>query len=195
MDKAVKILQINNNLLHSCTFIFECKYLLLIDPGEPKPIIEHIKQTNKQLIAILLTHCHADHIYGIAEILKIYPNTPIYCSLSTLKGLFDNKQNLSFTIPDYPINIPHSLLVNIIEEGEYYINNLKVVVIETPGHSDDCLTYIIGEHIFTGDSFIPFCKVFAKWPRSQKDLASRNEKKLIEIINNNKYIVHPGHWQ
>lgn len=195
MDKTLEIAQINNKLLKSCSYFIGSDNMLLIDPGEIKPIVEFIKNKNISLIAILLTHCHADHIYGLSELIKLYPGTPVYCSLSASKGLYDNKQNLSFTLPEYPFSITKNMFVNVIKEGFYIINGYEIQVLETPGHSDDCLSYIIGEHIFTGDSYIPFSKVFTKWPRSQAELAKKNELRLIEIIINNNYFVHPGHWQ
>ena len=74
------------------------------------------------------------------------------------------------------------------------VGNMKVEVISTPGHSEDCLSYIIEDIIFTGDSYIPFAKVFTKWPTSNKTLAKVNEAKLKEIAETRNLKVLPGHW-
>lgn len=195
MEPDLIVHQFNNNLLQSCSYIVESDFLILVDPGESSPLIDFIIESKKKVKAILLTHCHADHIYGLGEILNKTPNIPIYCSQITSVGLFDSKLNLSFLFPDYHLDIPHSLEINVISEGEFMINELKIRVLDTPGHSDDCLSFFIGEHVFTGDSYIPYSKVFTKWPRSQKDLAERNETKLVEIIKHNNFNVHPGHWK
>lgn len=195
MEQTLIVKQFNNQLLHSCSYIIDEDFLVLIDPGESISLIDYIKKSGKELKAIFLTHCHADHIYGLVDIIELFPKTPVFCSCSTSKGMFNDKQNLSFTIPDRPIHISKSLNIKILAEGEYKINGLKVRVLETPGHSDDCLSYIVYNHIFTGDSYIPFSKVFAKWPRSQKDLAYENETKLKRLIEDYALIVHPGHWQ
>ena len=195
MEPDLIVRQFNNKLLQSCSYIIESDYLTLVDPGDSSPLIDYIIDSKKDFYAIILTHCHTDHIYGLSEILKNFPNTPIFCSRLTLLGMYDTDCNLSFIFPDYPLNIPSTVRVNVIKEGDYIISGNIVKVIETPGHADDCLTFIIGNHIFTGDSYIPFSKVFTKWPRSNKALAKMNETKLKEIIKNNKYNVHPGHWK
>lgn len=195
MEQTLIVKQFNNQLLHSCSYIIDGDFLILIDPGEFNPLIDYVKDSGKNLRAILLTHCHADHIYGLEKIFDLYPDLPVYCSYSTSIGIYNNKQNLSFTLPDSPINISKSLNIKILAEGEFKIDDLKVKVLETPGHSDDCLSYIIGSHIFTGDSYIPFSKVFTKWPRSQKALATENEAKLKSLVEEYALIVHPGHWQ
>lgn len=194
MEQALIVHQIKNKLLQSCSYIVESDFLILVDPGESSPLIDFVIESKKIVKAILLTHCHADHIYGLGEILNEIPNIQIYCSQITSDGLFDPKLNLSFLFPDCHLDIPHSSKINVISEGEFMISGLKIRAFETPGHSDDCLSFFIGEHAFTGDSYIPYSKVFTKWPRSQKDLAIKNETKLIEIIKHNNSDVHPGHW-
>ena len=43
MDKTLEIAQINNKLLKSCSYFIGSDNMLLIDPGEIKPIVEFIK--------------------------------------------------------------------------------------------------------------------------------------------------------
>lgn len=55
----------------------------VVDPGEAKPVLDYLKQSNGRLCAVLVTHRHADHIGGIAEILQhsellSRPGIPVY---------------------------------------------------------------------------------------------------------------------
>lgn len=52
--------------------------MILIDPaGEIDKIDNKIKQSGKQLIAILLTHAHFDHIAALDDVLTRY-DVPVY---------------------------------------------------------------------------------------------------------------------
>ena len=41
---------------------------VIVDPGETRPVLEHLRQHNLTLVAILLTHHHGDHTAGAAEL-------------------------------------------------------------------------------------------------------------------------------
>lgn len=59
-------------------FVTNDSSLLLIDPaGESHKIINKIKELNKPLVAILLTHAHFDHIAALDDILAEY-DVPVY---------------------------------------------------------------------------------------------------------------------
>ncbi len=49
-----------------------------VDPGDAEPILNFAYHEQRQLSAILLTHHHADHIGGVIDLLKAYPNCKIY---------------------------------------------------------------------------------------------------------------------
>ena len=82
-----------------------------------------------------------------------------------------------------------------LTEGIYQIDNMTVEMIMCNGHSNDCQSYIIDNNLFTGDAYIPFARVFTKWPTSNKVLAIESEQKLIHLANERKLTVRPGHWQ
>src|SRR5271155_4610038 len=44
--------------------------VVAVDPGEAAPVIAELQQSGASLAAILLTHHHADHIGGVADLLK-----------------------------------------------------------------------------------------------------------------------------
>lgn len=185
----MNITRIENELLQSATYLFDG---YLVDCGDSEKIIEALG--DKELKGIFLTHCHQDHTYGIEKVLNRYPQAKVYCSQKTFEGLHDDTLNLSYIIPEHSFCFPKDENVVILEEGIHTIDGMKVEVISTPGHSEDCLSFIIEDNIFTGDSYIPFAKVFTKWPTSNKALALENEARLKELVTARGLNVFPGHW-
>lgn len=185
----MNITRIENELLQSASYLFDG---YLVDCGDSDKIIEALEGT--ELIGIFLTHCHQDHIYGIEKVLTRYPHAKVYCSQKTWEGLKDVKLNLSYIIPEHSFCFTQDENVVVLNGDVQMIDSMKVEVISTPGHSEDCLSFIINDCIFTGDSYIPFAKVFTKWPTSNKALALENEAKLKELIKARGLNVYPGHW-
>lgn len=185
----MKVTCIQNELLQSATYLFDG---YLVDCGDSEKVIQALE--GKELKGIFLTHCHQDHIYGIEKVLTQFPHAKVYCSQKTWEGLKDDKLNLSYIIPEHFFCFTQDENVVVLEEGVHTIGGMKVEVISTPGHSEDCLSFIIKDCIFTGDSYIPFAKVFTKWPTSNKALALENEARLKEIAETRKLKVFPGHW-
>ena len=180
---------IKNELLQSASYFFDG---YLVDCGDYDKILDTLE--GQMLKGIFLTHCHQDHIYGIEKVLAKFPYAKVYCSQKTRDGLKDDNLNLSYIIPEFYFCFTQEKSVVVLDEGIHSIDGMKVEVVFTPGHSEDCLSYIIEDCIFTGDSYIPFAKVFTKWPTSNKALALENETRLKEIAETRKLKVYPGHW-
>ena len=51
---------------------------IIVDPGDASPVIKVLEKENIQAAALLITHFHYDHANGISELLKRYPNIPVY---------------------------------------------------------------------------------------------------------------------
>ena len=51
--------------------------IAVVDPGDPAPVIDHLRKTGCRLSAILITHHHGDHTDGIAALLDHAP-VPVY---------------------------------------------------------------------------------------------------------------------
>lgn len=164
-----------------------------MDCGDSEKILEALE--GRELKGIFLTHCHQDHVYGIEKVLDKFPKAKVYCSQKTFEGLKEPMLNLSYIMPDYDFTFTHDDNVVILKEGINKIDDLSVEVLSTTGHSEDCISFIIEDNIFTGDAHIPFVKVFTKWPTSNKILAKESEERLLQIIQERNPNIYPGHWQ
>ena len=49
-----------------------------VDPGEAAPVLSYAVETGHTLSCILLTHHHHDHIGGVPDLLKVFPNAVVY---------------------------------------------------------------------------------------------------------------------
>lgn len=113
----------------------------------------------------------------------------------THKGLKDDMLNLSYIIPEFSFTFIYDDNVVELTEGIHVIDGLEVEMIVCNGHSNDCQAYIIDGNLFTGDAYLPFAKVFTKWPTSNKQQALESELKLRHLAVERNLIIRPGHWQ
>lgn len=184
-----------NSILNSCTYILynESKDVYLIDCGDIEPIKEFIQAKGKTIKGIFLTHCHYDHIYGINDVISIFPDVAIYGSKDTITGLKDIRINLS-KYHGLPLVVNEkAILKEISEISQLNILEEKIKVLETPGHDTGCLSYLIGNKLFTGDSYIPNLPVFTKWSRSDKTKAITFEYVLKKLKESQKLTLYSGH--
>ena len=52
---------------------------VIVDPGDAAPVIKYLTEHHLKLTTILITHHHADHIGGVADLLA-------WCVLKALKN-------------------------------------------------------------------------------------------------------------
>ena len=124
---------------------------LIVDPGEePDRISAAIDQMGMRVDAILLTHCHFDHIGAVAPIAKA-TGAPVYCPELEVPVLAD----IMAYVPYSGIGPFESHDADeTVRGGEALeLAGLTIDVIATPGHSPGHVTYSVRgeEAIFSGD--------------------------------------------
>jgi hydroxyacylglutathione hydrolase len=113
---------------------------LMIDPGEePQRLLDAADALGVEIEAILITHCHFDHVGAVAPVAKA-TGAPVYCPEIEAAVLADiTKWTMPGFGPFESWQAEHTL-----RGGErMQLAGLDVEVIFTPGHSPGHVTYAI----------------------------------------------------
>ena len=186
-----------NSIYASRTYIIandDCTAFWLVDCGDVPPLVDLISsQGGSSFIikGVLLTHAHYDHIYGLPRLRVLFSDVRVYTNEVGRKMLGSEKLNMSKYHED-PIVVDAENVVVCKEGSEIELfDGVTAKVYETPGHNGSCLTYEVGEYLFTGDSYIPGIKVVTNLPGGNKELAVRSLEKILELAKGK--VVCPGH--
>lgn len=192
---VLEVIRFVNSIFTSNSFIL---YFIgdngawVVDPGDSVPILLWLKNNNKNLRGILVTHSHFDHIYGINDLCDNFPEVVIYASKQAREGMFSAKLNSShYTETPFVVKCTN---IKIVEEPYHILltENIYAKVIATPGHNNDCLSFEINQHLFTGDALIPGIKVYTKSKFGNKLLAKESIDRIFNSYNPTTLIC-PGH--
>jgi len=158
---------------------------VLVDPGDVWVGFDNVS-------AVLLTHAHFDHIYGLNELLGISPGARVYTNPIGKDMLLNARKNLSL-YHETPFVFEHPEAVVIVNDGMTVNlgNGRSARAVFTPGHNPSCITWVVGSHVFTGDSYIPGIKTVTNLPDGNRFQANESED-LIKSISKDKVIL-PGH--
>lgn len=167
----------------------------LVDCGDYASQVKPLLDGHK-VLGVLLTHTHSDHIYGLVDLLEDFPDARIFTNDFGILALGDSRLNLSHyhsEVPDLSIKSGRNF-VSVDEGDEIQLSeDLSASVLATPGHDKSCLSYVIGEHLFTGDSYIPGERLVAIFPNSDRTKAKTSYNRLLELSK--KFVVCPGHGE
>ena len=124
---------------------------LIVDPGEePDRILAAVEAMGIKVEAILLTHCHFDHVGAVAPVATV-TGAPVYCPELERHVLADVMAYVPFAgfgpYESYEAD-------ELVKGGESLeLAGMTLDVIFTPGHSPGHVTYSIRdeEAMFSGD--------------------------------------------
>ncbi len=120
-------------------------YTYLISSGKGRealiidPVIENVtkyinvlKELDLKLVKVIDTHIHADHVTGASKLKDV-------TKCSTIMGAHTPAESVEIKVKD-----------------EEYINldNLKFRAIYTPGHTSDSYSFLMNNHLFSGDTLL-----------------------------------------
>ncbi|MCE7642359.1 hydroxyacylglutathione hydrolase [Vibrio fluvialis] len=102
----------------------------VVDPGGATPVLDYLSQHELTLEAILITHHHNDHIGGVPELVRQYPNVDVVG----------------------PAQEPIPTLTHPVDAGDQIeLFDERFMVLGLPGHTLGHIGYVGDGKLFCGD--------------------------------------------
>ena len=143
--------------------------VIVVDPGVAAVVEDYITANELNLVAILLTHGHMDHVGGVAQLLSKF-NVPVYGACEAAS-----------------ITVAEGSVIDLFAD-------VTTRVIDTCGHTFDGVSFVVQtvdevEHLFCGDTlFAAGCgRVFT----NDYELMFASLNKIKQL--NPAIKIYPGH--
>jgi len=162
---------------------------VIVDPGdEPERLLEAAQSLGVEIEAILLTHCHFDHIGAVAPIARA-TGAPVYCPKIELPLLSDVMRWVPPGFgPFENYDADHEL-----SGGERLtLAGMEIDVLFTPGHSPGHLTYATGGALLSGDVLFQGSVGRVDLPGGDWDTLEASIEQLVRSFPG-ETVVYPGH--
>lgn len=175
-----------NEIFHSVTYtLHTVNCVVIIDPGNNIDMFEYVD-------FVFLSHAHFDHIYGLNKIITHNKYVKIYTNESGREMLLNARKNLSF-YHETPFVISDPSCIVVVDDGDEVDlgEGITAKAIFTPGHNPSCITWLIGDALFTGDSYIPGLKTVTNLPGGNKQQAEESIALIKKLAVGRT--IYPGH--
>ena len=190
----MKIVNIPTGMLQANTYLVcdEISRLgFIVDLGGYSRELKNIIEKNDiQIQYIVLTHGHGDHIGGVQEHLKDFPDAKVVCSRAEEKMLLDPELNEAHHFGPEKVSFKPDILV---DDGDTLtVGNMTMKFIMTPGHTEGGMCILVDDVLFSGDTL--FCRSIGS-----TDLAGGDFRTLMDSIKKKLFLlpdetqVLPGH--
>ena len=163
---------------------------VLIDPGdEAERLQREIADRDLTLEAILITHCHFDHVGAVAEVARA-TGAPVYCPAGEVQILENINDYVRW--PGFGPFEPYSPEHGVQGGDKLTLAGLDIDVISTPGHSPDHVTYATNGVIFSGDVLFQNSIGRTDLPGSDHATLMRSIATLLDTLPGETHVL-PGH--
>ena len=165
----------------------------IIDAGfEPFRLIDYIKKNKLIPQAVLLTHAHLDHIAGLIDVRRHWPDLSIYIHPDEVAFLTDPMLNLSAFLPE-PMVMPKA--TGTIHHGDVLtIAGTQCELRHTPGHSPGGITFYFPslKTAIVGDTLFQNSVGRFDFPTSDEATLFRSIREQLMTLPDDTRIL-PGH--
>ena len=142
-------------------------------------VVDYVRQSGLTVEWLLETHAHADH-FSAAPYLKerLGGETGIGLHIRDVQKAFKKIFNAA------DMNTDGADFNRLFDDGDHFnIGELDVRVVHSPGHTPACLTYLIGQDAFVGDTlFMPdYGTARCDFPGGDAATLYRSIKKVLSL--------------
>ncbi|MFH1657501.1 MAG: MBL fold metallo-hydrolase [bacterium] len=159
----------------NCYLLVSGSEAAVIDPGDnAEQILTEIKETGAPLKYIINTHHHFDHVMAVAEVKA--------------------KTGAEILIHQVAAEIAPDLEADrFLEEGEEVkVGDINLTVLHTPGHTEDSISLLGPDFIFTGDTLFKDGYGRTDLPTGSAEKIKASLQRLSSILRPGM-MVYPGH--
>jgi len=160
------------------------------DTAPAQKLIDYIGEQGLTLEWILETHAHADHL-SAAQFIK----SQLGGSVAIGQGITDVQANFGeiFNLKP-PFAADGHQFDHLFDDGEaFQLGEIECKVIATPGHTNDSVSYVIGEAVFIGDTLfnMDFGSARCDFPGGDAGLLYDSIQKLLALPETTSlYLCH-----
>ena len=173
-DGEVRITKINMGPYNNNGYIVACaetnQGLIIDTPAEPEKLLNALGDV--RITAILLTHGHQDHLLGFSEI----------------KGRVGAPVGVGAGDADW---LPQPPEIDLKDGDVIKFGNRELQVLVTPGHTDGANCFLVGKHLFSGDTLFPGGPGRSRSPEAFRQELDSITRKLLVLPDDTA--VYPGH--
>lgn len=163
---------------------------IVVDPGAGSNMISKwLKEKNKDVEYIVLTHGHWDHL-GAVEDLRRELGVKVAIHKDDAAMLTDPKLNLSYYSGRNMALSPAEIL---LEDNQVLkIGEMEVKVLHTPGHTPGGICLLTKDGLISGDTLFSTSIGRTDFPNGDLNLLLKNIREKLMVLDDN-LPVYPGH--
>ncbi len=150
-----------------------------ISTASADAVLDYVHAQGLDLQYVLETHAHADHL-SAAHHIREKTGAPVVIGahITQVQTIFADMFEADDVARD------GSVFDRLVTDGdELPLGNLSIKVLHTPGHTPACVTYIIGDAAFVGDTvFMPdYGTARADFPGGDAQTLYRSIRKILDL--------------
>lgn len=178
-----------NALQTNCYLVYDAGEAIIVDPGGPtQELLDFLEQEKLQVVGIVNTHGHADHILGNAWAME---KTKAPLAIHELDAPFLADPNLHLG-PQIRQNVPAVEAARLLKDGDLIqLGKGSLKVLHTPGHTPGGISLYAPGFVLSGDTLFKLSVGRWDFPGSDEGALQQSLQRLAQLPPETK--VYPGH--